>query len=886
MISSIFYFADTEQEYLDNYNRRQVKPYTIVFCRDTHTLWKNGIKYSGDSAETNRQIEEALEHDVQPLIDQLQNAIDEANHAAELAYARLDVAVTEGSENLQELTNTVNNEKARLNGIVRDLSNNIQDRVQDMFKDSDWLEQNWPQGVTTWQSGWDESIDAYLTEVGYWDVDANGNKVTKWSKIQQSVNGISQNVNQITEAGGTLDTLKSGLEQKITAEGTARNQLFSQQADVNADTGEILKWMYSGLTTESGKNKTLADLSAMAKDGSTTGISTIGALVEKIPETDPNTGNPLTDNEGNIIYKKDNNGNYLYRSKASLSAALNNSLATMINEATDNSASSEIVTSVGDYIAGIKSQADATQSKIALLAGNENGDFSQILLKDDLEKAIGQIATKKGVGSGDVFTSVKKLEDGGYVSESGLDARVNDAISSFTVQATEHSAGGTLVSKLREDSEDMALLRTEIDEARGAYTTLAAKFNGSEAGVVAQVDDKLVHAGLVSKNQDGSYEASVYTKVQTDGAIKNATSGLVANSTAGAAAIFAKANETGTEIQLSADKINFSGSANFENAVKAVDLDVQGLTQSDVNGIVQAKLEEGNATFSGDVVAKTLTAGDPNAMHITTEEGEIKFVNADGVAVARFVTNGNGLEIFLLDENGDEFYLDWSNWSSSAEYEAETFYELRYDAVEEHASIERIQLYLSDGEYYTKPNPNSRLTQQLNLYERIDDKSSVINNYSSQYGENQQVIYLKTTAQKTTENYSSSCVQEIPISNVMTFKNVTVSSSGKQDTDIYVYATNFRMPEQPIPYTQFGQEINISNTSWKRVPQFISQPSTSVGTGCLVTIGEVIHNLQANTTIDAVKSCEVVTSLRPTSNRFTASVSYDSYPNQWNVVDN
>ena len=168
----------------------------------------------------------------------------------------------------------------------------------------------------------------------------------------------------------------------------------------------------------------------------------------------------------------------------------------------------------------------------------------------------------------------------------------------------------------------------------------------------------------------------------------------------------------------------------------------------------------------------------------------------------------------------------------------------------------------------------------------IDDKSSVINNYSSQYGENQQVIYLKTTAQKTTENYSSSCVQEIPISNVMTFKNVTVSSSGKQDTDTYVYATNFRMPEQPIPYTRFGQEINISNTSWKRVPQFISQPSTSVGTGCLVTIGEVIHNLWANTTIDAVKSCEVVTSLRPTSNRFTASVSYDSYPDQWNVVDN
>lgn len=49
MISSIFYFADTEQEYLDNFNNHQVKPYTIVFCRDTKTLWKNGVRYGGDT---------------------------------------------------------------------------------------------------------------------------------------------------------------------------------------------------------------------------------------------------------------------------------------------------------------------------------------------------------------------------------------------------------------------------------------------------------------------------------------------------------------------------------------------------------------------------------------------------------------------------------------------------------------------------------------------------------------------------------------------------------------------------------------------------------------------------------------------------------------------
>ena len=79
-----------------------------------------------------------------------------------------------------------------------------------------------------------------------------------------------------------------------------------------------------------------------------------------------------------------------------------------------------------------------------------------------------------------------------------MTSAVNDAISNFTVQATTHSAGGTLVSKLRNDSEDLAMLKTEINDAKGAYASLGAKFAGVESGLVAKSDLNEAVAALVT----------------------------------------------------------------------------------------------------------------------------------------------------------------------------------------------------------------------------------------------------------------------------------------------------------------------------------------------------------------------------------------------------
>ena len=77
-----------------------------------------------------------------------------------------------------------------------------------MLGDSEWIQENWPQGVTQWQSGWNEELESYLTTVGYWDVNPDtGVKTTKWHQLEQSVDSINSSVNRINNNIGTTESL-------------------------------------------------------------------------------------------------------------------------------------------------------------------------------------------------------------------------------------------------------------------------------------------------------------------------------------------------------------------------------------------------------------------------------------------------------------------------------------------------------------------------------------------------------------------------------------------------------------------------------------------------------------------------------------------------------
>lgn len=138
MINTIFYFVDTEQEYTNKYNSGEIKPYTIVFVKGTKTIWKDGVRYGGLTQQEINTIVNGSEDEIMNLIDQINDTIDDINSA-------------------------IGEEKDRLDDLISDLNGEIQDKVEDLFSDSQWIQQNFPQGiVNNWQSGWNENLKQYL----------------------------------------------------------------------------------------------------------------------------------------------------------------------------------------------------------------------------------------------------------------------------------------------------------------------------------------------------------------------------------------------------------------------------------------------------------------------------------------------------------------------------------------------------------------------------------------------------------------------------------------------------------------------------------------------------------------------------------------------------
>lgn len=128
----------------------------------------------------------------------------------------------------------------------------------------------------------------------------------------------------------------------------------------------------------------------------------------------------------------------------------------------------------------------------------------------------------------DIRTYVNKLENGDYVAEANFDAKVDDAIAGLKASATSNSAKTEIFNKIDKNSDDIAGMVLAIT-GDSSSTTIANKISTWKAGLVTSAD------------------------------LTSATSGLVANSAAGAAQVMAYVNAQGSSITLDADRINLSG---------------------------------------------------------------------------------------------------------------------------------------------------------------------------------------------------------------------------------------------------------------------------------------------------------------------------------------
>ena len=155
-----------------------------------------------------------------------------------------DTALRESLSQLDNTLNstitTVNNEKTRLDKVLTDINSSITNNVSSLLKDESWVKSNaaWlvnntEENQVTWQSKWDQNIEAYLQEVGVWSME-NNVSLAQWCQITHKIDSISSQVAQVqTDVDGKVNVSQfSTLSQKV-------NNLELTVQVINAKAGEI-----------------------------------------------------------------------------------------------------------------------------------------------------------------------------------------------------------------------------------------------------------------------------------------------------------------------------------------------------------------------------------------------------------------------------------------------------------------------------------------------------------------------------------------------------------------------------------------------------------------------------------------------------------------------
>lgn len=334
MINTIFYFVDTDQEYQAKRDSGEIKPYTIVFVRDTRSIWKNGVRYGGvTSAEMEYAMDGYME-DVNNIINSINAAIDEINQQA-------------------------GEEKDRLDGVIDDLDSSIQNKIEDLFADSHWVEDNQPQ----------------------------------WSTIRQDLSTIQTAVNNINKVGGSLDVLQSQITQEVVDRNQAITDLgntYARVTDVNG-VKNIVEWMYSGLKSSTAPDKSYAEIMAAGKNGMDSAISDLRTSVENIDDT--------------------------YIAKSSLTSAVNDAISGVVNTTAEGQAMSSMFSKIdenSDDIAAIatKVTGDSSQSTVA---AKLNGMTASLVTTANLDSSIAALSAqaKDTVGNAIAATIFAKANEQG-----------------------------------------------------------------------------------------------------------------------------------------------------------------------------------------------------------------------------------------------------------------------------------------------------------------------------------------------------------------------------------------------------------------------------------------------------------------------------------------
>lgn len=186
--------------------------------------------------------------------------------------------------------------------------------------------------------------------------------------------------------------------------------------------------------------------------------------------------------------------------------------------------------------------------------------------------------------------------------------------------------------------------------------------------------------GTPNSNFKSDVIAGLATEAYADGAAASAKSSLVASINDKTAGITVFAEKSGGKLEsgvtIDADHVIIDSNTTVKGKLTTMDTDIQG--KATINQLEAAtarveskadrannryiELASGNGTFTGNVNATTLIAGDPSGINIRTSSDKIEFCQGADVR-AYFVADNKGMQLHVWDANGTEYTIDFTKWS-------------------------------------------------------------------------------------------------------------------------------------------------------------------------------------------------------------------------------
>lgn len=347
-------------------------------------------------------------------INAITNKIDEIINALS-SYDDSDIR--EALEDLQDAIDranaTANEERERLDGVINNINDTVEEKVNEMLTDKDFLDEL-KEGIQSESNFGDDDVDAYLQQIGVITRN-NGQVAYGWSTIAQDVNSLRASVNNLIENGIDQEALQAAINAKI-EDSVASLDLSTMYARKNAET--VIEWMYSALKQSTSADKSYNEIVSAGKDGLSSAIAELRTYVEKLK-----------------------NGEYV--ATASMEAKVDEAIAGLKASASSNNAKTEIfnkISKTNDDVASILFSITGSDSKTDIV-NRINTWKAGLTTKADLNSATAELMAAND------FTSAAVIAK---VNEAGSDVKINadriniDAAHQLDLSAQDVTIHGTL----------------------------------------------------------------------------------------------------------------------------------------------------------------------------------------------------------------------------------------------------------------------------------------------------------------------------------------------------------------------------------------------------------------------------------------------------------